>query len=49
VSATWIPLTAAKRVKVTGQPLLILSSQAICTPTGTGVLVGPAVGRVTAR
>jgi hypothetical protein len=48
VSAAWVPLTAAKRVKVMGQPLLILSSQAICTPTGTGVLIGPAVGQVTA-
>lgn len=37
VTAQWI--TAAIRVKSGGQPLLLQNSQAVCTPTGTGVSV----------
>lgn len=33
VTAQWV--TAATRIKVTGQPVLLQDSQATCTPTGT--------------
>lgn len=36
VTATWA--TAATRVRVMGQPVLLADSQAVCTPTGTGLL-----------
>jgi hypothetical protein len=35
VTATWI--SAATRVKASGQPILLSDSQAICAPTGTPV------------
>ena len=35
VTATWTK--AAMRVKASGMPVLLKDSQAICTPTGTGV------------
>jgi hypothetical protein len=37
VTAQWT--TAATRVTSLGQPLLLLDSQAVCVPTGTGLLV----------
>ncbi len=37
VTAQW--LTAALRVKAGGEPVLLQDSQALCTPTGTGLLV----------
>lgn len=37
VTAQWV--SAAVRVKATGQPVLLQDSQAVCTPTGTGVQV----------
>jgi hypothetical protein len=37
VSAQWI--TSALRVMSNGQPMLLLDSQAICTPTGTPLLI----------
>ena len=46
VTAQWI--TAATRVTSNGQPLLLLDSQAICTPTGTPLMVVMTQTRVTA-
>jgi hypothetical protein len=37
VTAQWI--TAATRIRASGVPVLLQDSQAICTPTGTGVSV----------
>lgn len=37
VTAQWI--TAALRVTAGGQPVVMQDSQAICTPTGTGLLI----------
>jgi len=37
VTAQWV--TGAARVTSNGQPLLLLDSQAICTPTGTPLLI----------
>ena len=37
VTAQW--LTAATRITSNGQPLLLLDSQAICTPTGTPLMI----------
>src|SRR4051794_23929071 len=37
LTATWV--TAATRVRASGQPLLLEESQAICVPTGTGLQV----------
>ncbi len=36
-TAQW--LTAATRVKASGLPVLLQDSQAVCTPTGTGLTV----------
>src|SRR5262247_836842 len=36
VTAQWV--VAATRVLATGQPVVLLDSQAICTPTGTPLL-----------
>lgn len=46
VSAQW--LTGTTRVLANGQPLLVQSSQAICTPTGTPLLVLVTQTRVSA-
>ena len=35
VTASWI--SAATRVKASGQPVLLQDSQALCAPTGTGL------------
>ncbi len=37
VNAQWV--TGATRLLSTGQPLLLLDSQAICTPTGTPLMI----------
>ena len=37
VTGTWI--TAAKRVKASGQPVLLSDSKATCTPSGTGLQI----------
>ena len=44
VTAQWV--VAATRVFATGQPVLLLSSQAICAPTGTPLLPVAAQTRV---
>ena len=41
-------VTASTRVTSNGQPLLLLDSQAICTPTGTPLMVLVTQVRVTA-
>ena len=41
-------LTAATRVTSDGQPLLLFDSQAICTPTGTPLLIVASQTRVSA-
>ena len=46
-SAAW--LTAATRVLVGGQPVLVQTGQAVCAPTGTPLLVLANQTRVTAR
>ena len=46
-SATW--LTAATRVLIGGQPVLVQTGQAVCAPTGTPLLVLATQTRVTAR
>jgi hypothetical protein len=47
VVATW--MTAATRVRASGQPLLLEDSQAICVPTGTGLQVVAVQQRVMAQ
>jgi hypothetical protein len=37
VSAQWV--MAARRVKASGQPVVLDNSTAVCTPTGTGLQV----------
>lgn len=37
VTGTWV--TAATRVTSLGQPLLLFDSQAVCVPSGTGLVV----------
>jgi hypothetical protein len=44
VTGQWI--SAAARVKAGGEPVLLDDSQAICTPTGTGLLVRKTQQRV---
>ena len=41
-------VTSAVRVTSNGQPLLLLDSQAVCTPTGTPLLILATQTRVTA-
>jgi len=41
-------VTAATRVLSSGQPLLLLDSQAICVPTGTPLIIAVTQVRVTA-
>lgn len=48
VTAQFIPATAATRVTVNGQPLLLGTSQAICTPTGTPLVIVRTQTKVTA-
>ena len=47
--AQWLPPSATMRVTSMGMPLLVQTSQAICTPTGTPVIVGQTQTRVTAQ
>jgi hypothetical protein len=46
VTAQW--LTGSTRVTSNGQPLVVLSSQAICAPTGTPLMITVTQTRVTA-
>ena len=46
VTATW--LTGSTRVLSNGQPLVVQSSSAICTPTGTPLMIVVTQTRVTA-
>jgi len=48
VSAQWIPASGTTRVTSNGQPLLVQSSQAICAPTGTPVIITVTQTRVSA-
>ncbi len=45
VSAQWI--TGATRITSNGQPLLLMDSQAVCTPTGTPLIPTVVQVRVT--
>lgn len=44
VTAQWV--TAALRVRASGMPVLLQDSQAICTPTGTPLMIGVTQTRV---
>lgn len=44
VTAQWV--TAAVRVRASGQPVLLQDSQAVCAPNGTGVVVAVTQTRV---
>jgi len=47
LTGQWLPPTLTVRVKSMGQPLVVQSSQAICTPTGTpATIVFPGQTRV---
>lgn len=46
ISAQW--LSGSTRVLSNGQPLVVLSSQSICMPTGTPLIIGFTQGRVSA-
>jgi uncharacterized Zn-binding protein involved in type VI secretion len=46
VTAQWV--SASTRVKVNGAPVLLFDSQAVCIPTGTGLLVVMSQQKVTA-
>jgi hypothetical protein len=39
LTASWISISAASRVKASGQPVLLRDSQAICDPTKTDLTV----------
>lgn len=47
VSASWT--TAAARVTVSGQPVLVQSGMSICAPTGTPLIVSVVQPRVSAQ
>jgi len=42
-------ITASARVNVSGQPVLLATSQAVCVPTGTGLIVTANQMRVTGQ
>ena len=44
VTAQWV--SAALRIKADGQPVLLQDSQAVCTPTGTPLIVSATQTRV---
>jgi len=44
VTAQWV--TGALRIRSMGQPLLLFDSQAVCTPTGTGLIISTTQVRV---
>jgi hypothetical protein len=48
VNATWIPPTGSTRVLSNGQPLVVQSSQALCTPAGTPLVITVTQVRATA-
>lgn len=48
VTAQFIPATGSTRVLSNGQPLVVVSSQAICVPTGTPLLITVTQTRVAA-
>lgn len=48
VTATFIAATAATRVTSNGQPVLLNTSQSICTPTGTPLIIASTQTKVTA-
>ena len=48
ISAQFLPGTGSLRVTSLGQPLLLNTSQAICAPTGTPVIISVTQTRVTA-
>ncbi|HKG14846.1 MAG TPA: hypothetical protein VKB12_16080 [Pyrinomonadaceae bacterium] len=48
VTATFIPPTAATRVTSNGQPVLLDTSQSVCAPTGTPLLIMNTQKKVTA-
>ncbi len=48
VTATFIAPTAATRVTSNGQPVLLDTSQSVCTPTGTPLLILNTQKKVTA-
>lgn len=48
VTATFIAPTAATRVTSGGQPVLLNTSQSICTPTGTPLVIASTQTKVTA-
>ncbi|WP_128913960.1 hypothetical protein [Granulicella sibirica] len=48
VTATWIPPSGSTRVLSNGQPLVVLSSQALCVPSGTPLIISVTQTRVTA-
>ncbi len=48
VTAQFIPPTAATRVTSNGQPVLLNTSQSICTPTGTPLIITTTQTQVTA-
>jgi len=47
VNAQWV--SAATRVRVGGVPALLADSQAVCTPTGTGLVIAVTQLRVRAQ
>jgi hypothetical protein len=48
VTATFIAPTAATRVTSNGQPVLLNTSQSVCTPTGTPLIIASTQTKVTA-
>ena len=47
VTGQWLPPTLTTRVRSMGQPLVVQSSQAIATPTGTPLIIASTQTRVT--
>ena len=48
VTAQWLPPTGSTRVLSNGQPLVVFSSQALCVPSGTPLIIAATQTRVTA-
>lgn len=48
VTAMWLPPTGSLRVTSNGQPLVVLSSQALCVLSGTPLMIAATQTRVTA-
>ena len=47
VSAQWVPPTGTLRITSMGQPLVVVSSQALCVPSGTPLVITVTQTRVT--